>query len=92
MASRKDTYKYVVKSGSRTVYVGVTTDLDRRAEEHRRRWPTAAIDRVGSATTRAQALAWESKRAKALGSSTAASVKDTVVPYPLVRGGKKRVD
>ncbi len=91
MASTKDTYKYVVKLGSRTVYVGVTADLDRRAEEHRRRWPSATISKVGSATTRARALAWEAERVKTLGSSTAASVKDTIVAHLPVRDGKKRV-
>ena len=91
MVRRKDTYKYVVKVGPRTVYVGVTADFDRRAQEHRRRWPSATISKVGSATTRDRALAWEVKRVKTLGSSTAASVKDTIIAHLPVRGGKKRV-
>ena len=72
---RKNTYKYEVKLGSRTVYVGVTADLDRRATEHRRRWLSATISKVGSATTRARALEWEAKTVKALGSSTSSSCK-----------------
>lgn len=72
----KDTYKYEVKSGSITVYVGVTTDLDRRAAEHRRRWPDAKIVKIGPATTRANALTWEAERIRALGSSTGTSIKN----------------
>jgi hypothetical protein len=89
MSQKKDTYKYTVESGSRTVYVGVTTDLDRRAKEHRRRWPSATIRKVGLVTTRDQALAWEAKTAKDIGSSTAASVKDTAVSRTPVLSRKK---
>ena len=78
MARMKDTYRYEVKSGQKTVYVGVTTDFDRRAAEHRRRWPSATIIKIGQVTTRADALAWEAERIRALGSSTAASIKDAI--------------
>lgn len=72
MISMKNTYRYEVKSGSRTVYVGVTTDFDRR------RWPDATIVKIGPVTTRADALTWEAKRIKALGSSTGTSIKNVI--------------
>lgn len=78
MISMKNTYRYEVKSGSKTVYVGVTTDFDRRAAEHRRRWPDATIVKIGPVTTRADALTWEAKRIKALGSSTGTSIKNVI--------------
>ena len=83
MSRTKNTYKYLVKLGPRTVYVGVTTNLDRRAEEHRRRWPSATIERVGTVTTRARALAWEAEMVESIGPSTASSVKNTNVHLPL---------
>ena len=89
MSDRKDTYKYTVELGPRTVYVGVTTDLGRRTKEHRRRWPSATIKRAGQVTTRDRALAWEARTVKAFGSATAASVKVLNVDPPSVRSRKK---
>lgn len=72
MISMKNTYRYEVKSGSKTVYVGVTTDFDRR------RWPDTTIVKIGPVTTRADDLTWEAKRIKALGSSTGTSIKNVI--------------
>jgi predicted GIY-YIG superfamily endonuclease len=59
MAKRRDTYKYHFKVGKKIVYRGVTNDLERREVEHRQRWPTGKIRRIGIKTTRSKALEWE---------------------------------
>ena len=58
MGKQRDTYKYHFKVGNRIVYRGVTNDLERREAEHRQRWPTGEIHKVGIRTTRSKALDW----------------------------------
>jgi predicted GIY-YIG superfamily endonuclease len=58
MAKQRDTYKYQFKVGKKIVYRGVTSDPDRRAAEHRQRWPTGKMRTVGRRTTRERALDW----------------------------------
>lgn len=61
MASKapRDTYKYQLKVGHKTVHRGITNDLARREAEHRQTWPNASIKSVGRRTTRKAALEWE---------------------------------
>lgn len=57
------TYKYRFLVGSRVVYRGITTDLERRQREHRRRWPDGRIESVGEPTSHAEAWEWERRLA-----------------------------
>ena len=63
MAGRS-TYKYRFRVDGRVVHCGITTDLARREREHRRRWPTGRIEKVGRATTREEAWRWERQQAE----------------------------
>lgn len=56
---KRDTYKYQFKVGRKIVHGGITNDLDRRASEHRRKWPNGKIRQVGRRTTRDAGLKWE---------------------------------
>ncbi|MDE0453190.1 MAG: hypothetical protein OXI90_15665 [Gammaproteobacteria bacterium] len=53
------TYRYRFLVGSRIVHQGITTDLERREREHRRRWPDGRIEAVGGPTSHAEAWEWE---------------------------------
>lgn len=65
MGEPRDTYKYHVKVGKKIAYRGVTNNLERRAGEHRARWPDAKVVKVGRRTTRERALEWERRGGKA---------------------------
>lgn len=61
----RNTYKYHFKKGNKIVYAGITNDLERREEEHKRAYgENGHIAQVGRATTLDAALRWESERAK----------------------------
>lgn len=55
----RDTYKYHFKIGKKVVYRGITNDLKRRETEHKTRWGTGKIEKIGRKTTRERALDWE---------------------------------
>ena len=59
MAKPKDTYKYHLKQGKKVVHRGITNDLDRREDEHKKQSPGTEIKQVGRKTTREAALRWE---------------------------------
>ena len=40
MTNKRDTYKYDYKVRNKIVHSGITGDLDRREQEHQRRWPS----------------------------------------------------
>jgi predicted GIY-YIG superfamily endonuclease len=58
MKEDRDTYKYEVKRGSRTVYRGITGDIKRREMEHKARWSDCKVEQVGKKVTRENALKW----------------------------------
>ena len=59
----RDTYKYHFKLGNRIVHTGITSDLARREEEHRRAsGVNGHIEQVGRRTTRPAALEWERRQ------------------------------
>ncbi len=58
------TYRYRFLVGSRVVYRGITTDLERREREHRCRWPEGRIEAVGRPTSHAEAWEWERQQAR----------------------------
>lgn len=55
----KDTYKYHLKAGNKTVHHGINNDLERREGEHKKEFPGSHIKQVGRRTTREAALRWE---------------------------------
>lgn len=56
----RDTNKYILTQGGKTVYVGITNDLGRREAEHRNvGMKFDNIEKVGRMTTREAAGAWE---------------------------------
>ena len=61
MAYERDTYKYHFKVGSTIKYRGVTSDINRREKEHKRRWPDGIMVIIGGKTTRQKALEWLSQ-------------------------------
>ena len=54
----RNTYKYHFKVDGKVVLSGITNDLKRREKEHRCRWPTGRIEKVGRATTHKKAWEW----------------------------------
>ena len=59
MGKPRDTYKYLVKVGSRIVHGGITSEPLERLPKHLNKWPDAHIVQVGHRTTREAALKWE---------------------------------
>ena len=64
MANRRDTYKYHFKKGNKIVHSGITSDLERREEEHQQTWPKGHISQVGKRTTEEAAREWEEDQDK----------------------------
>ncbi len=64
MADERDTYRYHFKVGKKIKYRGVTSNLDRRTHEHKQRWPSGKIVRIGRKTTRQKALEWKRQGGK----------------------------
>jgi predicted GIY-YIG superfamily endonuclease len=65
MPEPRDTYKYHFKIGNKIVKSGITYDLERREQEHQRKWPKGHITQVGRKTTDDAALDWEKYQKKA---------------------------
>jgi predicted GIY-YIG superfamily endonuclease len=61
----RNTYKYHFKKGKKTLYSGITKDLEKRERELKREFgEDGYIKQVGSATTMDAALVWESEQAR----------------------------
>ncbi len=61
----RDTYKYHFKVGKKTVHTGITNDLARQEQEHKRKFgQSGRIMQVGRATTLDAALKWEGEQAE----------------------------
>ncbi len=65
MGKPRDTYKYHLKIGNKIVHSGITDDLERREQEHQRKWPKGHIKQVGHKTTEDAARDWEDDQKKA---------------------------
>lgn len=60
-----DTYKYHFKKGNKILHTGITNDLERREQEHKRDLGgNGHIKKVGRKTTHDGALKWEREQAK----------------------------
>jgi predicted GIY-YIG superfamily endonuclease len=64
--ARRHWKKYDFKEGNTIKHSGITTDLDRREEEHQKRWPSGHIKQVGNATTEDAARKWEETKQKTI--------------------------
>jgi len=64
MGTKRDTFKYHFKIGSKIVHSGKTDDLERREGEHQQKWPGGHIRQVGRKTTEDAAREWEEKQKK----------------------------
>lgn len=62
MSNERDTYKYVLRQGRRTVHKGITNDPERREQEHQVRFPGSKLTPVGRRTTREAARNWEKEQ------------------------------
>ena len=51
--------RYEVRVKGKTVHGGITTDLERRKQEHKQRWPKSTIRKVGGKVTEKSAREWE---------------------------------
>ena len=61
----RKTYKYHFKMGKKTLYSGITKDLEKRERELKQKFgEDGYIKQVGSATTMDAALKWESEQAR----------------------------
>lgn len=60
----RNTCKYRLKQGGKTVYYGITYDLERCEAEHQKDYPGSRIEQVGHRTTREEALKWQHKMEK----------------------------
>ena len=61
----RKTYKYHFKMGKKTLYSGITKDLEKRERELKQKFgEDGYIKQVGGATTMDAALKWESEQAK----------------------------
>ena len=61
----RDTFKYHFKLGRKIVHTGITNDLKRREQEHKRTYgKNGHITKIGIATTRDAALRWETDQAR----------------------------
>ena len=64
MYQDKCIYKYHFKKGNRIIHTGITNDLERREEEHKRTYDKKGhIFQVGHRVTRTSALKWEHEQA-----------------------------
>ena len=59
MTRPRNTYKYQFKVGNKIVHAGITTDLERREQEHKQKWSKGHIVQVGRKTTGDAAREWE---------------------------------
>ena len=61
----RKTYKYHFKMGKKTLYSGITKDLEKRERELKQKFGEEGyIKQVGRATTMDAALVWESEQAR----------------------------
>ena len=64
MYQDRSTYKYNFKIGNKIVHTGITNDLERREEEHKRtHGKKGHISQVGDRVTLASAVKWEHEQA-----------------------------
>ena len=80
---KRDIYKYEFKIGNKIVYGGISRDLERREQEHKRTYGEKGhIKQVGRRTTEEAARKWEIERPRSLPNAR------VNVPMPSVKHSK----
>ncbi|WNY26773.1 hypothetical protein MsAm2_05490 [Methanolapillus ohkumae] len=59
MTSNRDYKKYELKDGHKTVYRGITNDMDRRMVEHTQDKKFTSMVQIGKSCTEESARSWE---------------------------------
>lgn len=62
MGKPRNAYKYHFKVGHKVVHSGITSDLERREQEHQQTYPKGHIKQVGHRVTRGTARKWEKEK------------------------------
>ena len=57
--TNRNTSEYHLKRGRRVVHRGITNNLERREDQHQKRFPGAQTKQVGRRTISAAAIKWE---------------------------------
>ena len=65
MAKPRPYKKYDVIVDGKIVKSGITTDLERRGQEHKQKWSKGRIRQVGGSVTEKSAREWEKGKKKA---------------------------
>ena len=65
MGKKRPYKKYDVVVDGKIKHSGITTDIKRRAEEHKAKWSKAKIKQVGGSVTEESAREWEKTKKKA---------------------------
>lgn len=61
--TERDTYKYHLKRGNEIIYSGITNNLERRENEHQRKYgKDVHIYKVGNISTKEGAKEWEKEQ------------------------------
>jgi len=55
-------FTYYFKDGRKIVHKGMTDNLERREQEHKQKWPSGHIVKVGRRKTEEGAKKWEKKQ------------------------------
>ena len=66
MQTKRATYKYHFKKGTKTVHTGITNDLDQRETEHQSesKWSEGHSKQAGYRTTHKAAFKWKREQDK----------------------------
>jgi predicted GIY-YIG superfamily endonuclease len=62
MGKPKPYTKYVVRVKGKIVHGGITTEFERRKQEHKQKWPNSIIRKVGGKATEESARKWEEEQ------------------------------
>lgn len=62
MSKPRNYSRYQFKIGNKIVHGGITTDLERREQEHQEKWPNGHIMQVGPKVTKESAQKWEEEK------------------------------
>lgn len=60
--TERDTIRYELRDGNEVVYVGITNNPERRAQEHKTNKEFRKMVPIGSEVSRATAEEWETER------------------------------
>lgn len=64
MAKKK--YKYDFKNGDKIIHSGITNNPKRREQEHKKKYGSGHLEKIGRKTTEKAARKWEKTKRKSL--------------------------